>query len=92
MTTMKLSRNWLTIDGKRCGIWVCPGPWNGAPDKLIKLRPKRRSFPREFRTALEIENNTDIQVDYFEADCIRLMPGHPLYAAARATIAKATQP
>jgi len=56
------------------------------PD-LIKIRPKKLSFPAEVSEALEVENNSDIQTDYFERDCLRLLPGHPLYEAAKAAVA-----
>ena len=36
------------------------------------------------RAAFAVENNSDSREDYFEADCIRLLPGHPLYSAAKA--------
>jgi hypothetical protein len=37
--------------------------------------------------ALSVENNSDIQSDYFERDCVRLLPGHPLYKMAKAAVA-----
>lgn len=93
MTTMKLTKDWLTVYGIRCGIRLDAGPWvPGVPTEQIKVRPKRGRFPREFLRALQIDNDSDAMTDHFEDDCIRLMPGHPLYAAARAAIAKATQP
>lgn len=84
---MKISSNgrFLTVAGTRAGISICKGPWvAGVPAELIKLRPRGRShFPECMTEALKIENNTDMREDYFEADSIRLMPGHPLYEAAR---------
>lgn len=82
---MKLSKNILTVNGKRAGVYVCGGPWiDGVPAELIKLRAKKGVFPAEIRAALAVENNSDMREDYFEADCIRLMPGHPLYESAKA--------
>ncbi len=75
----------LKANGKRVGIRISAGPWiDGVPADLIKVRPKNGSFPAEIRAAFTVENNSDGREDYFEADCIRLMPGHPLYAAAKA--------
>jgi hypothetical protein len=82
---IKLSSKFLTVNGKRAGITISAGPWvAGVPAELIKVRCKRGVFPAGFREALEIENNSDSMTDYFESDCIRLMPGHALYDAAKA--------
>lgn len=81
----KISKNVLTINGQRAGIRIDPGPWIASvPPELIKIRSKSGCFPSSFREAFRVENNSDGQEDYFEADCIRLMPGHPLYEAAKA--------
>jgi hypothetical protein len=81
----KLSKNILTINGQRAGIRIDAGPWTSSvPAELIKIRSKKGCFPAAFRDALQIENNRDSREDYFEADCIRLMPGHSLYEQAKA--------
>ncbi len=75
----------MSINGKRCGVYISTGPWvDGVPADLIKIRPRKSFFPVEFRSAFAIENNSDCMTDYFEADCIRLMPSHPIYEAAKA--------
>lgn len=80
---IKISKKFLTVDGQRVGIWITTGPWvEGVDPATIKIRPKKHRFPRAFRDAVAIENNSDARADYFEADCIRLVPGHPLYEAA----------
>jgi len=82
---VKLTSTTLTVNGKRAGIRICAGPWvPGVPAELIKVRCKKGIFPADIRAAFEVENNSDTREDYFEADCIRLMPGHPLYEAAKA--------
>ena len=86
--TIKLNSKFLSVNGKRAGITLTAGPWvAGVPADLIKMRPKRGPFPAEFRAAFQVENNSDMREDYFEADCIRLMPGHPLYETAKALAA-----
>lgn len=81
---MKLSAKFLTINGQRVGITITKGPWvAGVPAELIKVRPKRGYFPAEFKAALTVENNSDSMTDYFEIDCIRLMPVHALYESAK---------
>ena len=86
---MKISgsgnRATLIVNKKRCGIWISVGPWvKGVNPELIKIRPKKRLFPDEIVKALSVENNSDIMTDYFESDTVRLLPGHPLYAMAKA--------
>jgi hypothetical protein len=83
--TGKANRINLTVNGKRCGITISAGPWvAGVNPDTIKIRPKKYSFPSEITEALKIENNSDSITDYFEKDCIRLLPGHPLYDMAKA--------
>jgi hypothetical protein len=84
--TGKANRVTLVVGSVRCSITVDAGPWvPGVDPNLIKIRPKRGlSFPKEVIDAFEVENNSDILTDYFERDCIRLLPGHPLYEAAKA--------
>ena len=80
-----INSKFLTVNGKRAGIRISVGPWvAGVPAELIKVRCKTGVFPAEFREAFAVENNSDSREDYFENDCIRLMPGHPLYEAAKA--------
>ena len=77
----------LTANGERCGIVICGGPWvEGVNPDLIKIRPKKDLFPASFKSILQVENNSESMTDYFEADCIRLLPGHALYAAAKALV------
>jgi hypothetical protein len=85
MTKIKLSATTLTVDGKRAGVRIDAGPWvDGVPADLIKIRCKRGCFPGNFREAFSVTNNSDSREDYFEADTIRLLPGHHLYAQAAA--------
>lgn len=88
MTNVKLSKTTLSVNGNRAGIRTDAGPWvAGLPAEMIKLRPRNRYFPREFGAAIAVENNSDMREDYFEPDCIRLMPGHPLYDTAKSLAA-----
>lgn len=85
MFNAKLTAKFLTVNGKRCGVYISAGPWvDGVDPSTIKVRCKKGIFPAEVRDALTVENNSDMMVDYFEADCLRLLPGHPLYDQARA--------
>ena len=73
---MKLSSKFLTINGKRVGITISAGPWvAGVPADLIKVRPKKHSFPAEFHKALSVENNSDGMTDYFERGDLLTLTG-----------------
>jgi hypothetical protein len=75
-----ISKTAITHQGKRVGVRYYVGPWvPGIDPALIKIRPRKHAFPAEFRSVFAIENNSDSQTDYFEKDCIRILPGHPLY-------------
>lgn len=85
---IKLSKTFISANGKRAGIRIDAGPWiDGVPADLIKVRCKRGVFPSEIRSAVQVTNNSDMREDYFENDSIRLLPGHPLYATAKALAA-----
>jgi hypothetical protein len=79
--TIKINSKFISVNGKRAGVTYAAGPWvAGVNPDLIKVRPRRNySFPAEFRAAFAIENNSNGGEDYFEANCIRVLPGHPLY-------------
>ena len=82
---IKFNAKHITLNGKRIGVTYSAGPWvPGVDPATIKIRPRKYAFPAEMRECFAIENNSDLQVDYFEKDSIRLLPGHPLYAAVKA--------
>jgi hypothetical protein len=82
----KIGRTAITHNGTRVAVSYFAGPWvPGINPGLIKIRPRRSSqFPALFRSIFDIENASDGQIDYFEKDCIRMLPGHPLYAEVKA--------
>lgn len=83
--TVKLSKKFISANGKRAGIQIVCGPWvPGVPEDMIKIRCKRNVFPAEIRAAVKVTNNSDMRTDYFEADTIRLFPGDALYEQAKA--------
>lgn len=88
MAKISMTKTTLTVDGKRAGIRIDNGPWIStvSPD-LIKIRCKKSYFPSNFKAAIQITNNSDMMEDYFEADTIKLMPGHPLYDLAKSLAA-----
>lgn len=83
---IKISNKFLTVNGIRTRVFYSTGPWvEGVDPGTIKIRRNNsRSFPASFREAFTVENNSDMTTDYFEADCIRILPGHPLYDQVKA--------
>lgn len=76
---------YLFANGQKARVFISAGPWiEGVDPALIKLRCVKGIFPAEIREALVVENNSDSREDYFEADTVRLLPGHPLYDDAAA--------
>jgi hypothetical protein len=92
MPKVSISAKQIIVDGKRVGVTYAAGPWIGNVDpSTIKIRRRVHSFfPAEFRSAFAIENNSDMTTDYFEADCIRIVAGHPLYEQVRVAAAEAS--
>lgn len=84
--TVTISSKYLTVNGSRTRVFYSTGPWvEGVNPGTIKIRRNNgRAFPASFREVFAIENNSDSREDYFEADCIRLVPGHPLYEQVKA--------
>ena len=77
----------LVVGKIRCGVRVSAGPWiQGVDPNMIKLRAKSGCFPAEIKSALAVEDNSDSREDYFEASFVRLLPGHPLYEMAKASV------
>ena len=88
MTAFKINSKFLTINGKRVGIYISAGPWvAGVDPTTIKITPRKYSFPAEVKAAFVVENNSDGMTDYFERDSIRITSAHPLYAVVKAAIA-----
>lgn len=81
-------RRYLKVGSTRVGIDISAGPWaEGVDPALLKLHPRGDAFfPSEIIRVLPIENESDPETDYFEADSIPLLPGHPLYAQAKGAV------
>lgn len=88
MTKITITAKAIQIGKVRAGITIHAGPWvPGVRQDMIKIRPKKYFFPAEIKAAFAVENNSDSREDYFEKDCIKLFPGHPLYDMAKAAVA-----
>jgi hypothetical protein len=85
MAAISITANAIKVGKVRAAITICAGPWvPGVRQDMIKIRAKKFAFPAEIRAAFAVTNSSDSREDYFEADSIRLFPGHPLYDAAKA--------
>lgn len=73
-----------TEDGILHKAWYSGGKLNGYPDETITIYARRygRALPRI--DGLDIENASDCQSDYYEADHIRVTPDNPWYPAVLA--------
>ena len=66
-------------------------------DNHISGRPCVTLYAKDYDNALgcvipaEYQNDTDIQMDYFDKGHVRLFAEHPLYAAARAKAEEVTR-
>jgi hypothetical protein len=84
MTAIKIRSKNITLNGKRVQVYYTTGPWvEGVNPGMIKIRPRGCLSLADLRSVFDIENNSDMREDYFEADSIRVLPGHPLYAQVK---------
>ena len=90
--TVKFLFNGVKVDGVLYRGWYSNGPYNeksSLPVGTITLYAKdyATDFPAIEGTA--IENDTELQSDYFEKDTMRIFPDSPYYADAKAACEKA---
>ena len=79
-----------TDTGKKVRCWYSRGSLRTAPDAVtIYAKSHCDSLKAVFAPA-RVENNTELQTDYFETDRVRILPGDPLWdeACAMAAIKK----
>ena len=90
MTNLKFFYNGIKANGgklQKATFDDCP--LRSYPAGTITIRAREyRGFSVEIAEAFSIENNTDSQTDYFEKDCIRVTPNHPLYPQVAIATAK----
>lgn len=83
--TVKFFWNGLKVNGEFHKCYYSGGPYtaaSGLPEGTITMYAANcKRIPRI--PELNIENDTDIMIDYFESDRIRILPGSPLYNEAK---------
>lgn len=68
--------------------WYSTGKLTGHPDGTITIYARDYDrFSAKVRACFKVENDTDIQTDYFDSDSIRVIPSHPLYPQVQAAAA-----
>lgn len=67
-----------------CGVHYGTGPYVSLPAGTITVYCKGTIFPASIRKVMasNLENNSDMMTDYFEADKLRILPGSPYHAEA----------
>jgi hypothetical protein len=79
--------NGIKVNGKLYRAWYSLGNLHHYPEDTISVSARNyESFPAEVRACFHIENDTDIQSDYFDSDRLRICSSHPLYALAKAAL------
>lgn len=83
--TVKFFWNGLKVNGEFHKCYYSSGPYtaaSGLPEGTITMYAANyKRIPRI--PELNIENETDIMIDYFESDRIRILPNSPLYNEAK---------
>ncbi len=82
---LKFLWNGIKVKGELYRSWYSIGnlvsPW---PSDTISVSARDyHSFPAEVRACFDVENNTDMQSDYFDSDRLRICSTHPLYSLAK---------
>ena len=87
---MALKFFWNGIKGSDGKLWRCyysDGALLHHPAGTITIYAKDYGrAPADIDAAFAIENDTEIQTDYFEKDRIRVLPTHPLYGQVRTSM------
>lgn len=70
---------------QRCGY--SGGEYRGLPDGTITIHARGYTrFSGKVRACFAVQNDSDLQADYFDNDWIRVIPTHPLYPQVKAAL------
>lgn len=88
MTTLKFYYNGIKDNGgklQKCSY--SDGQLIHYPAGTITIYKRdHEAFSQGVRDAFKVDNDSDMQTDYFEKDRIRVTPEHPLYSQVRAAL------
>ena len=83
----KFMWNGIKVNGKLYRAYYSSGSYINYPYNTITIYARtHEDFPKDL--GLSVENNTEIQTDYFEKDRARITPGHSLYSEVHAAYLK----
>lgn len=87
---IKFMWNGIKVDGKliRAGYSISAGPCNEAGDSEITIYARQCSDSLPTLDSETVINNTDIIVDYFERDKMRVSPTSRWYQVVKAAAVK----
>ena len=71
--TIKFLKKGIKINGEYFSCFYSPSKNNLNGNATIYIK-SYKSLPKEAYELLQVENNTDLQTDYFEKDRIRISP------------------
>ena len=87
---VKFMWNGIKVNGELYRAWYSTGKLINHPEGTVTIYARDcKSFP--LIEGLTAENNTEIQTDYFEKDCIRITPDNQHYPAVLTAIQKAKE-
>lgn len=87
--SIKLRRYYCQRDnGPRIRCWYSRGSLCSAPDAVTIYAKSCADSLADVFPPERVENNTELQTDYFEKDRVRILPGDPLWDEACAMAAE----
>jgi len=76
--TIKLLKKGIKVNGEYFPVFYSPSTNNINGNATIYVK-SYEPLPKEAYSTLQIENNSDMQTDYFEKDRIRIVPDSPYF-------------
>jgi hypothetical protein len=80
---IKLLKKGIKVDGKYYPCFYSSARNNRNGNATIYIK-SYDSLPFEFNAFFQVENNSDVQTDYFEKDRIRVSPNSQYFAQVEA--------
>jgi len=84
----KFMWNGIKADGKLYRAWYSKGQLINAPEGTITIYGRDYYPPLPAIEGLTVQNDSEMQTDYFETDRVRVTPDNPHYPAVLAAYEK----